>query len=69
MPLDLESDFTTNLRPFRKRGKYLIKKIVLKHSLRITALAHLREMNITAETLFPGIDGFARSLLQRQRVF
>jgi len=69
MPLDLESDFTTNLRPFRKRGKYPIKKIVLKHSLRITALAHLREMNITAETLFPGIDGFARSLLQRQRVF
>jgi hypothetical protein len=69
MPLDVELDFLENLRPFRTRGRFPIKKIVLKREMRDDALAHLREMNITAETLFPGIDGFARSILQRQRVF
>lgn len=69
MPLDLELDFSANLKAFVKRGKSPVKKIVLTEALRIDALAHLREMNITAETLFPGIDGFARSLLQRRRVF
>lgn len=69
MPLDVEANFLDNLRRFRKRGTAPIKKIVLKREMHADALAHLREMNITAETLFPGIDGFARALLHRHRVF
>ncbi len=68
MPLDVELDFLANLQPFWSKGEYPIKKMVLKRQMRLDALAHLREMNITAETLFPGIDGFARSLLHRQMV-
>ena len=40
-----------------------IKKYVLPNSMRDTGLAYLKQMNITYETLFPGIDGFARSLV------
>jgi FRG domain len=69
MPLDVELDFLSNLAAFRRRGRFPIKKVILKREMREDALAHLREMNITAETLFPGIDGFARSILHRQRVF
>jgi hypothetical protein len=39
-----------------------IIKIVIPASLRLKALAELYNMNITAATLFPGLDGFARSL-------
>lgn len=69
MPLDVESSIHQNFKPSIKRGERQITKIVLKNDLRQEAMGHLREMNITAETLFPGIDGFAESLLQRQRVF
>jgi hypothetical protein len=38
-------------------------KIIIHKSIRETALAHLKRMNITHETLFPGIDGFSKSLI------
>lgn len=41
---------------------YALVKIVLPHSIRRAALGDLQKMNITAATLFPGLDGFARSL-------
>ena len=41
------------------------KKYILKKEIRGTALMHLKAMNINEETLFPGIDGFARSVLQK----
>ena len=37
-------------------------KYVLKKTMRLDALKKLRIMNISTATLFPGIDGFARSL-------
>jgi hypothetical protein len=40
----------------------LLLKIVLPKSLHLKALMDMRAMNVTAATLFPGIDGFARSL-------
>lgn len=39
-----------------------IIKIVIPSSLHSKALTELYKMNITAATLFPGLDGFARSL-------
>jgi len=37
-------------------------KYILKKKMRLEGLLKLRLMNITSATLFPGIDGFARSL-------
>jgi len=37
-------------------------KIVIPHNCQNSALDELRNMNISAATLFPGLDGFARSL-------
>jgi len=42
--------------------QFTLIKIVLPHSLQYKALKNLDEMNINAATLFPGLDGFARSL-------
>ena len=45
----------------RTPGPVLVK-IRLPKPCQLRALSDLRRMNITAATLFPGIDGFARSL-------
>jgi len=39
-----------------------IMKIVIPYSLHSKALTDLFKMNVTAATLFPGLDGFSRSL-------
>ncbi|MEQ9332964.1 FRG domain-containing protein [Thalassobaculum sp.] len=39
-------------------------KIEIPRSVQAEALAMLRSVNLTAATLFPGLDGFARSLRQ-----
>ncbi|GAB3428072.1 FRG domain-containing protein [Niabella aquatica] len=41
-----------------------IVKIIIPQGLHQDILYALKQMNITAETLFPGIDGLARSLVQ-----
>lgn len=66
MPLDALGTIESNLRPVINRRHAPMKKVILREQLREDGLKHLREMNITAETLFPGIDGFARSLLHTQ---
>lgn len=43
-----------------------VKKIVVPVSLNETVRLHLAAMNITAETLFPGIDGFARAVMDQE---
>lgn len=40
-------------------------KIVIPFSFHSKAVLKLRDMNLTAATLFPGLDGFARSLYYR----
>ena len=40
----------------------ICKKLVISANLRYEGLERLRRMNITSATLFPGIDGFCRSL-------
>lgn len=67
MPTALTIPFTDNFKTMggmKTDWPGVIKKIVLDHKLRDHALMHLRMMNITAETLFPGIDGFSASLIQ-----
>jgi hypothetical protein len=49
-------------------GTPSIMKYVLPNSIRYQALKDLRFMNITAASLYPGIDGFARSLHTRLRL-
>jgi len=40
----------------------LTKKFIIPAKLRLDGLKKLRRMNITAASLFPGLDGFCRSL-------
>lgn len=42
--------------------KPLAKKFIIPAKLRLEGLKKLRRMNITAASLFPGLDGFCRSL-------
>lgn len=49
------------LRNYPSYKKYC-KKYILKKNLRYMGLKKLKQMNITSATLFPGIDGFCRSL-------
>ena len=42
--------------------RQVVSKVVLKRDQRITFLEELRRMNIHSASLFPGLDGFARSL-------
>lgn len=43
-------------------GQGLIKKVVLSQSMRFEAMQALYRMNITHSTLFPDLDGLARSI-------
>jgi hypothetical protein len=47
---------------------YFIVKIVVPHALHRDICSDLLAMNITSATLFPGLDGFARSLWSNLRV-
>jgi hypothetical protein len=42
--------------------KVLVKKLIIPARLRLEGLKKLRRMNITAASLFPGLEGFCRSL-------
>jgi hypothetical protein len=45
-----------------KRWDYGVVRMILPRSMHRNALQDLHSMNITAATLFPGLDGFARSM-------
>jgi hypothetical protein len=42
-----------------------LRKFLLPRSLLYDAFASLYKMNVTHSTLFPGLDGYARSLRHR----
>ncbi|TGK38492.1 FRG domain-containing protein [Leptospira gomenensis] len=70
MPMDTSISFLENLEAnYKLRSSYWTGKPVIKYildlDLRSEALAHLMKMNITSETLFPGIDGYGRSILHK----
>jgi hypothetical protein len=64
LPLNIENSFLANLTPHHLPGNRSgIRKITLSTKVKDQGLAHLRSMNISEETLFPGLDGMARSLM------
>jgi hypothetical protein len=78
MPHNLHEDFITNLvcmaqmeasdnensASWLSDTKKHFKKIVFTKEAGRVGQRELRKMNITAESLFPGMDGFAESLKQ-----
>jgi hypothetical protein len=62
-PADVMSSFADNLRALQPlQDERSVLRVRLNPALRTTALQDLRNMNVTAATLFPGLDGFGRSL-------
>jgi hypothetical protein len=49
-------------------GETLLLKILIKPELKLNFLQHLRAANITANALFPGVDGLGRSLEELARL-
>lgn len=43
-------------------NNHCLVKIILPKEIRLAAMKSLNKMNISASTLFPGLDGFARSM-------
>ena len=41
-----------------------LKKIIIPYERKSAFLAQLRQMNITASALFPGVDGLGRSVAE-----
>lgn len=68
IPLRMDISFEENLKRMAlrnpKSGTHPIQKFILKADAEMikTALRYFRKMNITIESLFPGLDGYARSL-------
>jgi hypothetical protein len=63
-PTDVARTFDENLREMidpRKARKRIIK-VRIRKSLHRQILGELRAMNISYETLYPGLEGFARSI-------
>ncbi len=54
------SGYTTPEMPHRK--------LIIPNQLKPDFLRHLRRLNITARSLFPGIDGFGRSVSELVRI-
>jgi len=64
MPTTLKNSFMDNLSFNQTSQDYpIVKKVIIPYDLRYEFLAQLKMMNITSESLFPGIDGFAKSLI------
>jgi hypothetical protein len=65
-PADGTKSFTANIQACRdpQSGQGLLK-VQLDYSIRRDALRDLQRMNVTASTLFPGLDGLGRSLQTR----
>jgi hypothetical protein len=60
---DVSRPFTANLGALSRgrKSEYLVR-ILIPQSMRIEVMKHLWTMDISRAALFPGLDGFARSL-------
>lgn len=61
VPGDMGASFMGNLRSHAGHGDHVLK-IVIPAKFRGEALEKLHYMNISSTSLFPGLDGYARSL-------
>ncbi|MCB0601287.1 MAG: FRG domain-containing protein [Saprospiraceae bacterium] len=64
-PTAFRKSFMDNLNQMNFSKNETIRKIIIPIELRNNFLMQLKSMNITAESLFPGIDGFAKSLIHQ----
>lgn len=64
-PGNLTVSFEANLKAIRNGLKDNVHKIVIKRDYQADLLERLRRMNVDSTTLFPSLDGFARSLNAR----
>jgi hypothetical protein len=64
-PTKLTFDRTTDTLQLSKAS---ILKIIIPNGIHKTIIDDLYDMNVTAATLFPGLDGFARSLSYHLRI-
>ncbi len=63
-PGNINLSFESNLKNLGEwHRKENIVKIIIPHGLRKKTLVSLSNMNISRATLFPGLDGFAQSLM------
>lgn len=65
-PLNINKTFEENL--ITKFSKRALIKVRLKYNLKAEVLKRLYRMNITFATLYPGIEGFSKSLASLQYV-
>jgi hypothetical protein len=61
MPGRSDSSFMGNLSGLKPCPR-LVRKLTIPDNLRPAVLGQLTRMNVTARSLFPGLDGFARSM-------
>jgi len=64
-----QSRFSVSLNPLSDHKELIeaaggLKKIIISHDLKSEILKELNKMNITANTLFPGIDGLGKSIIE-----
>jgi len=67
-PGDLQRSFEENLLAFTYDFSDHVHKIVIPNKLREDMLMRLNRMNINRASLFPGIDGFAQSLVNNLQI-
>lgn len=60
-PGDANSSFECNLEELTEHTQH-VKKFALPGSIRLALLRQLDRLNISSATLFPGLEGFSRSL-------
>jgi hypothetical protein len=65
--VDYGMDQRTSDEVLSEVGRHAMTKIVLPRSIHRAILEDLWSMNIHAASLFPGLDGFARSLRRHVR--
>jgi hypothetical protein len=67
-PGDLQKSFEDNLLTLNYDFANHVHKIVIPNTLREEFLVMLNKMNINRASLFPGIDGFAQSLITNLQI-
>lgn len=66
-PIDYSTDAHAWRQCWAQIKRAPVVKLILSPDVRLEAMRELEEMNVTSTSLFPGFDGFARSLKQELR--
>lgn len=67
-PGDVSKSWEANLKALGRRGAPVVQERLLLHPTEIeSAFDGLKRMNITARSLFPGMDGYAESMAHQAK--